>query len=193
MRLFLFRHFAHQGKVGAFYGSTNLEIIPRAVSDLSINKDIDVLSSPLLRCQQSLERLGLVARDSLEQAQEVDFGEWEGLSYEEIEKTYPAKVLEWQNDDDFTFPKGESLKDFHARIIELAEIINKQKKDIFLMTHGGVIRYLICHYLGLDFNKSLAFKVDTGSLSTIDIFDEGLGILSSLNLKEEDSWRASLL
>ena len=131
MRLFLFRHFAHQGKMGAFYGSTNLEIIPRAVTNLNLNKDIDVLSSPLLRCQQSLERLSLVPKNLLEQAQEVDFGEWEGLSYEEIEKTYPAKVIEWQNNEDFTFPKGESLKDFHARIIELAEIINEQKKIFF--------------------------------------------------------------
>lgn len=192
MQLHLFRHFAHQGKVGAFYGSTDLALKELMPKPLKIHEDTKIFSSPLLRCRQSLECLNLKAEVHLDFAKEVDFGAWEGLTYSEIEKNYPQEVKDWQRQEEFAFPQGEKLKAFHKRIEALAELINSQEQDVFLMTHGGVIRHLICHYLGLHYDKSLAFKVDTGSLSSIEIFPEGLGVLNSLNQKELVSWQALL-
>jgi len=192
MQVHLFRHFAHQGKAGAFYGSTNLELKNKTHLVLTLKEGTKVFSSPLLRCTQSLDRLQLKSELNLEDAKEVDFGYWEGLTYTEIEQKWPLEVKAWQEDEDFYFPQGEKIKDFQKRIEHLAKFIATQKEDVFLMTHGGVIRHLICHCLGLSYDKSLAFQVDTGSLSSIELFSGGLGVLKALNLKEVESWQALL-
>jgi alpha-ribazole phosphatase len=193
MKLHLFRHFAHQGREGAFYGNTDLNLKPRQKTALSLSKAIQIFSSPLLRCRQSMEQLNIDLFKQIDLAKEVDFGVWEGMTYSEIQNAYPREAKDWECNKNFTFPQGEKLEVFYSRIQSLAELINEQKEDVFLMTHGGVIRHLICHYLGLDYDKSLAFKVETGSLSTIEIFIGGLGVLNSLNKKEIESWQVSLL
>ena len=111
MQVHLFRHFAHQGKAGAFYGSTNLELKNKTHLALTLKEGTKVFSSPLLRCTQSLDRLQLKSELNLEDAKEVDFGYWEGLTYTEIEQKWPLEVKAWQEDEDFYFPQGEKIKE----------------------------------------------------------------------------------
>jgi alpha-ribazole phosphatase/probable phosphoglycerate mutase len=52
---------------------------------------------------------------------------------------------------------------------------------IGVMTHGGVIRTMICLALGLDAKNYLLFDVRPASLTVLELFDQG-GVLSGLNL-----------
>ena len=48
---------------------------------------------------------------------EIDFGDWEGLTKEEIAVHDPAGFAEWQEQKlDFTFPGGETRNEFRARV-----------------------------------------------------------------------------
>lgn len=49
-----------------------------------------------------------------------------------------------------------------------------------VFTHGGVIRFLICHFLGLPDRAHLLFDVQPASISEIRI-DGGKGVLTLLN------------
>ncbi|MEK7826204.1 MAG: histidine phosphatase family protein, partial [Thermodesulfobacteriota bacterium] len=49
-----------------------------------------------------------------------------------------------------------------------------------VVTHGGVIRFLICHFLGLPDRAHLLFDVQPASISEIRI-DGGKGVLTLLN------------
>jgi broad specificity phosphatase PhoE len=113
---------------------------------------------------------------------EIDFGRWEGMAFDEIQEAFPEEMDRWSEfSADFTFPEGEKIGDFQARIIGVAHrLVTNPADTIIVCTHGGVIRLLICHFLGLQPWQYILFKVKHASLTTIKLFD-GSGILSGLN------------
>ena len=199
--LYLIRHFKTDApKEAAFYGSTDLPIIDRPEAESlrlkiqrqfislftpvsSSEQSVKLFSSPMLRCQQTAKYFFAGSKPLLlPKAVEVDFGRWEGQTFTEIAKADPELVEAWQKDEDFTFPEGESLKVFQQRIEELASELAECKEDnLILVCHGGVIRHLICYYLGLSYEKALAFEVKVASLTQIKLFDAKNGVLVKLN------------
>jgi broad specificity phosphatase PhoE len=130
---------------------------------------------------------------------EIDFGDWEGRKFEEIEREYPSLVQAWSEFDlDFGFPGGERLQDLAARIEQVAGRLAALDVDtVVAFTHGGVIRALICHFLGLPLRDYLLFDITPASVTTLRIWGER-GILAGLrpgeNLSGEPSgwiWRRS--
>jgi broad specificity phosphatase PhoE len=113
---------------------------------------------------------------------EIDFGRWEGMAFDEIRKAFPGEMNRWAGlTADFSFPEGEKVGNFQARVIGVAHRLEKHPADtVIVCTHGGVIRFLICHFLGLQPRQYILFKVKHASLTTIELFD-GSGILSGLN------------
>ncbi len=186
-RIFLMRH-GDTGQIGRYIGSTDIGLSDKGSRQLAeiasftskMNFDL-VLVSPLRRCLQSLEILGLEGeKEPL--LQEVDFGHWEGKTFAEIAKEYPGHIEQWANDKDFTFPGGESLPAFRSRIKKVAaRLYNENAAAIFLMAHGGVLRVLICELLRLPVENYLLFDIAPGHLSEIALHSAG-GVLKSFNL-----------
>ena len=143
-----------------------------------------ILCSPLLRTRETAEiALGAVGACSIDSdLREIDFGRWEGMGFAEIAAADPAAVERWAAlDEDFAFPGGESIGDFSKRIGAVAgRIAADPAETVVAVTHGGVIRYLICRFLGLEDRHYLLFDVRPGSLSEISI-EEGKGVLTRLN------------
>ncbi len=48
-------------------------------------------------------------------------------------------------------------------------LIKKNHENIVIVTHGGVIRVLICHLLGFDLNHRDVVKVENASISILNI------------------------
>ena len=188
MKLYLLRHFAHNGRLGAYYGSTNLPLKDLSMRPLELERALPVYSSPLLRCTQSLKHLGVNDFTSLETAKEVDFGDWEGKTFEEINSLEPTKVDEWAHGENFQFPGGEKVSDFENRMKALAITLRDVNEDLILVSHGGVIRTLLCAFLDIEFKKSFSFKVDLGSLTCLEIFPNGGSTLNFLNNTEMQTW-----
>jgi len=113
---------------------------------------------------------------------EIDFGRWEGISFAEIAAADPAAVDRWAAlNGDFTFPNGEGIRAFRERIGAVAErIVAVPAGTVVLFAHGGVIRFLICHFLGLPDRHHLLFDIRPASISEIRI-DGGKGVLTLLN------------
>lgn len=152
--------------------------------------NIDIIyASPLLRARQTVEQVSLalpegpvVYEDLL---REIDFGAWEGLTFAQICKHDPEGAVRWAgHDDQFTFPGGETLGNFHDRIRRIKQmLLDSEHENILLVSHGGVILNLICNILDIGSRNALSLKVDRGSVSTLSLFQNGLGILNSLNFK----------
>jgi alpha-ribazole phosphatase len=112
------------------------------------------------------------------------------MGFGEIATADPAGVARWAAlEEDFSFPGGESLRSFSIRIGAVAErIASDSAGSVIAFTHGGVIRSLICRYLGLEDRHFLLFDVRHGSLSEL-LLDGAMGVLVRLNdrchLKEE--------
>lgn len=142
------------------------------------------LASPLRRTRETAE-IALGAKGCFEidaNLREIDFGHWEGMSFAEIAAADPAAVDRWAGmDRHFTFPDGEGITNFRERIRATAErVITEPTGTVVLFSHGGVIRFLICHFLGLPDRHHLLFDIKPASISEIRI-DGGTGVLTRLN------------
>lgn len=142
------------------------------------------LVSPMARTRQTAEPLAAEGRalEIMEDLREVDFGAWERLSFEEIARRDPEAVARWSAfDPEFGFPGGESLAGFAARVRRAAEAIETmQAGRVLVVSHGGVIRALLCHWLGLSPRDYLLFEVQPASLTTVRLFG-ARGVLTGLN------------
>jgi broad specificity phosphatase PhoE len=191
-RLLLIRHGESEIRYkGRYIGKTDATLsedgekqAAALAAPLADFKDIVYLSSPLCRARRTAE-LAITQNITIEydeDIREIDFGLWEGLTFAEIASGWPADVAKWAGmGEDFTFPGGERTSAFRRRVARAAErIIACPAETTAVFSHGGVIRFLICHFLGLPQNAYLSFETGQASLSEISIF-EGRGVLIRLN------------
>jgi alpha-ribazole phosphatase len=138
--------------------------------------------SPMQRCRQTA---AIVAPDLPPQIDpelcEIDFGHWETKTFAEAAAHDPATIERWAAfDDDFVFPGGESVGHFLHRVHAAAHrLIQTDAETILVVTHGGVIRTMLCHLLGLEPRRYLAFDVPYAATVVVDLFD-GKGVLTAL-------------
>jgi alpha-ribazole phosphatase len=142
------------------------------------------LCSPLLRARQTAEIvIGATGLDIEENPdlREIDFGRWEQRTFQEISASEPELVERWAAwEEDFSFPEGESLREFAGRVRHAADyMMGTGTSRVLAVTHGGVIRAMICHLLGLSMSQYLLFDIKPASLTTIEVFD-GRGVLIEL-------------
>jgi len=139
------------------------------------------LASPSLRARQTAASAGLDATFD-EDLREIDFGEWEGLRFAEIAEAYPDSVDRWAKlDPEFRFPGGESLTEFDARVRRVAErLAAGPPRRVAVVTHGGVIRALVCHWLGLPPEAHLLLEVSPASVTRVRL-SGNRGTLCTLN------------
>ena len=123
-----------------------------------------VIASPLLRARQLAEALAPQASIDVRLA-EIDFGEWEGLSWNEIDRSaldaWSADVL------GFTPPGGESVADLQNRVVNFADALDGPR--VALVTHSGVMRALIGHWRQLPVAEWTQLRFEFGSLTEIEI------------------------
>ncbi|AOP36538.1 hypothetical protein A0128_21250 [Leptospira tipperaryensis] len=145
-----------------------------------------VYLSPSKRSLQTWKEMKLDTSEEvahLPALQEIHFGNWEGKSFFDIEKTNPLALVSWaQTPSQFSFPGGESFKEFLDRIDFLSSFLKESSaKKILLVTHGGVISTLICLLLKVNPSSHLSFQVQSASASSLEIFSDGSALLTGLN------------
>ncbi len=180
------------GRQGCYIGSTDVPLSPDGqqqvlnTAKMLRQKSIDsVFCSPMLRCRQTCEQLELPAPYQVnELLKEVDFGRWEGKSFAEIVEDDAEAVATWTRDPaHFCFPGGEALVSFHKRVAVIMKmLLEDNSKHILLVTHGGIIRHLLCLGLGIPLEKYLVFKVEPGSYSSLLLYPDG-AVLTGMNIR----------
>ena len=134
-----------------------------------------VYSSPLQRALQTagaLTSLPVAVRDEL---REVDVGEWEGLTFDEIKNRYPGDFAKrGERPGTHPPPGGESIDGAGARLLEcLQSILSGSEGDIAVVSHGGANRGALCALLGQSFDKVAELPQPWGGISEIEISHEG--------------------
>jgi alpha-ribazole phosphatase/probable phosphoglycerate mutase len=84
---------------------------------------------------------------------EIDFGEWEGLTWQEIEKRDPDFAVRWAAEfPRLNVPRGESFENFEARVLQELTCLGTQAThgSIAVVTHAGVIRVALRKLCGMD-------------------------------------------
>lgn len=160
MNLFLVRHGECSEEKGIYLGSgsdvsinrlgmTQIETIGLALKRQIEGVNTLMFSSSLRRSIESSDILSkeldiIPIIDS--RLNEINFGLWEGLNYEQIMARWSGIATVWYNNPmDITPPSGEPFTKFYTRIKSfLSELVSKYNdENIILVTHGGVIQLLL--------------------------------------------------
>jgi alpha-ribazole phosphatase/probable phosphoglycerate mutase len=115
---------------------------------------------------------------------EVDFGVWEGLSFEEIGERYPEELRWWLKDPaTYPPPQGESFKNAQRRSVRaLRKIIAEHKgQQIGIVAHGGILRIMIFALLDMRLHKLFRMGQGNGCINIIDIYEDGVVVADLLN------------
>lgn len=102
---------------------------------------------------------------------EINFGHWEGFTYDELEMKFGDAIRLWF-DDPFkrAAPGGETLTDVYMRMEKfLVQLINETSdgERIAAVSHGGSIRALLFKILNPGKNNFWDIKIDNASVSLI--------------------------
>jgi alpha-ribazole phosphatase/probable phosphoglycerate mutase len=112
-----------------------------------------VYSSPRIRALETArplaERRGFDVEVD-ERLREIDFGDFEGRTYEEIEHDEPELFRAWmERPTTVRFPGGESYADLRERAVAALDAIRAREGSAIVVTHGGVIRAGLASWLEL--------------------------------------------
>lgn len=109
--------------------------------------------------------------------QEINFGEWEGLTYDQIEAKWPNGIFTmYRSPEKLSLPKGETFKEVQTRAWsavhdEMGEV--GEDKTILVVAHGGTNRTIICKILNLPLHYSWNFSQGNTSITKLQYFGSG--------------------
>jgi broad specificity phosphatase PhoE len=101
---------------------------------------------------------------------EIDFGEWEGLTIEEIQARDPQRYAYWRaNRTDFQYPGGDSTSAFRRRVVQtLHDLLpTASGRALLFILHKGVIRSILAELLGLDEARRRELTIDLASIHVV--------------------------
>ena len=194
LRLILLRHGEpEQEAKGRCYGSLDFGLSQagrtQVQSKLGAIKNFTaqaLYSSPLKRATESaaiagaLLRLPSIVSPDL---REINFGSFEGLAYDEVERLYPEQYRIWmERPTEIKFPQGESFADVKVRVLRFKEFLlcTHAGKTAVVISHGGVNRIILADALKI--SDPMIFRLDQAyaSLNIID-YTDGSPIVRLMN------------
>lgn len=146
-----------------------------------------IFCSTLLRSKATAKILAhnrKTAITELSRLREINLGEWEGLSHEEVRKRFPK---EWEKRGSamatYRPPGGESFSDLVNRVMPVFEkLVKNRGGDQLIVGHAGVNRVILCSLLGMYLDNLFRLKQDYGALNIINIEKERIKI-NLINMK----------
>ncbi len=153
-----------------------------------------VISSISKRAQETAKIVAGVLRPSpfimvMESLREIDIGQWDGKSREEVERLFPEEYEDWQEgilEPTFRFSGGESMEEVQKRIkrclhnIKRIWLGNKDEKfnDIIVVAHGGTNVMMLSEIISIEM-KTYGFRT----------FKQDNTCVNIIGFREKTSWR----
>jgi len=129
---------------------------------ISSSASVPVVSTPLLR--------------------EVDFGLWEGLSFEQISRNWGERFRRWLTTPSIRAPQGESLSDLMARVEKFLSsmIVCGDYETVCIVGHGGSIRALLSKLAQIPWEAAFSIDISPASLTLVELINSK-GVIRFLN------------
>jgi broad specificity phosphatase PhoE len=181
--LVLVRHGETEGQSSIrYHGRTDVALDERGRSQMraaarALEREnfTRVFSSPLSRATEGARIIGGEGADviAIVEFVEIDFGDFEGLTIEEIRQQHPSEFERWRSqrlEAGYQYPGGESGAAFRARVrIGMRRMFKlwREGRDEFsgtalLVAHRGVIRLILNCLIGV------TPAIELGSIHILD-------------------------
>lgn len=172
MKVYLIRHTSVAVSKGVCYGqkdvplNTSFEDEARFIKErLGSIRPEAVFSSPLSRCFRLACFCGFNNAIVDEQLKELNFGDWEGKEWDNIDMSIWAS--DWIN---IPAPNGESFIKMYERVASFLDKLREESyKTVFVFTHGGVINCARIYFGQTDLNNAFDWVPQYGEIVVFDL------------------------
>jgi phosphoserine phosphatase len=153
-----------------------------------------IYTSPMGRCVDTgaaiARPLGL-APSAILRLNDIDYGDWQGLTRDEAHARCPAELDLWYSHPDWAaIPNGESLQQVLTRAVAaLRDIVRRHPDDtVVLVSHDSVNRVLLLHALELPLSRYWRLRQSPCCINELDLGADGFTILG---INQTDHLRAA--
>ncbi len=151
-------------------GTKQAELLAKYLSPIKIAA---IFSSPLKRALKTAEAIASYHNIEVRTTAgliDFDYGEWQGLSHQEVKERYRKLYAEWlKTPHRVTMSGGESLDDVRKRALSVIDgMIRHYEGTVVLVSHRVVNKVLICALLGLGNAHFWNIKQDVGAITAFD-------------------------
>ncbi|MFZ5965794.1 MAG: histidine phosphatase family protein [Bacillota bacterium] len=156
-------------------GRLQAEVLAHRLKNFHIDR---IYSSDLDRAYQTGCIIGNIIGQEVEkinELQEMSFGQWEGLTAEEIKKDFHEEFVVWRNKPhEANIPGGEALLQVQKRGLDAVYKLVKlnPNKNIMIVSHGIMIKAIILGMLDIDFCYFYKIRQDNTALNIIDFLNQ---------------------
>ncbi len=182
MRLILVRHGETPWNVTLQYqGQANVPLNERGRAQARLTAErlarlgaVALYTSDTTRAAETAAAIAAaisIAPRPMPELREIDVGQWEGLTPEQLYRRFPDHMAEYERDPARTVRLGgESYAQLQVRALVAMRRIYEahQPGDVIVaVSHGGTIRALLCHVIGLELANFGKMWLDNGSLTEL--------------------------
>jgi probable phosphoglycerate mutase len=167
--------------------AAGLQQARRLARALAAEKSAVVYTSPRERARQTADILGRAwgaAVTVASELDEVDYGDWSGRGIDEL-----RSVAAWRAFNSIRsctrIPNGELMADVQARVVRFLQGLRERHplQTVAAVSHAETVRAALVYYLGAPLDLMLRLEVSQGSVSIVEIDDDG-PIVSCVNCVE---------
>jgi probable phosphoglycerate mutase len=145
-----------------------------------------VFVSPLTRARQTARLLGLADDRSDARLMEQNWGQWEGLTREEVfarDGTDAFLKAGSARGEVFRPGGGESTGELHARVADFLKDIAREEGDAVVVAHLGVLRAAYTLATGWDMATPMPADLDVSKILLLDLAPDGTPSIAALNVE----------
>ena len=180
-------------KTRRFQGQTDVPLNEegrRQAADLAIALDAllpfdRIVSSDLVRAKETAEIMSrmypteIVADSGF---REMDFGQWEGLTIQEIRGRWPDALEEWFSTGRLRVPGGETQEQLYNRVWErfLYWADQPDYTKLAVVCHGGSCGMILCGVLGRPPHEMSKYMPKNTSISQVAVLGPGVFSLEQM-------------
>lgn len=149
--------------LGRYQGQTDIALSPLGIEQAEklaahfpVDKVEAVYSSDLVRAMTTAccvaDRFGLTV-EARPELRELNFGDWEGLTYDEIVAKWPDALNNFfQHPDVLEIPHGESFPKLRERALDAVEkiVACHPEQTVAVFAHGAILRTILTAALHMD-------------------------------------------
>jgi broad specificity phosphatase PhoE len=147
-------------------GKAQARALAKKLKDVHVSA---VFTSPVMRAIQTSRPL-LTGRQSValyedEGLKEINYGDWTGRTFSEIEEL-PKYFIDPLSID---IPNGEKIPDVQSRIVSSIEAMRSRYPEgrVAAISHADPIKLAVMKYLGIALNDMYKLRIDNGSVTVV--------------------------
>jgi probable phosphoglycerate mutase len=157
-----------------------------------------LVASPVRRTHESAEILGELLGHEVEFEEgiaEMEFGTWDGLTFDEVQRQYPDELSAWLGDLEYPPGGGESFRSVAERVLAGRDriVAAYSGQTVLVVSHVTPIKTLVADALGAPLDALYRMELSPASVTVISYFegrgprDEQLSNLRLYNARPTDA------